>query len=167
MLYIKGSLLWSYHLQDQPQLSSANDHQQLLPLRMRRAPWSSLGAQGSGVGLALWELSEGKGLPLEFGFDFFCNPLSHIACLLHVIQRLVSTFLHRNVFWRTCEYMWGMKDWQEGSGLGALSSEAGEVPGAQHWLFNTFKLPHLWNGDSKSTRAGSVHPIYKYTLSSN
>lgn len=33
VVYIKGSLLWSYQLQNQPQLSSVNDHQLLFPQR--------------------------------------------------------------------------------------------------------------------------------------
>ena len=102
VFYIKGSLLRRYQLQDQPQLSSVNDHQLAFPLRDEAS--SSVLFRGSRHQTLVWvwhsracQMGE---ILLEFGFDFFSKSLSHLACLLHVIQSSVfQPFSIGKSFW--------------------------------------------------------------------
>ena len=131
VLYIKGSLLRSYQLQDQPQLSSVNDYQVLFPLRDEAS--SSVLFRGSRprdscVGLTLQELSGGRDPPRVWIWIFSVS-LSYLACLLHAVQSSVfQSFSVGMSFLRIGESIWGMKEWQEDLRSGDLSSKVGQVP---------------------------------------
>ena len=117
VLYMKGFLLGSYQLQDQPQLSSVNDHQLHCPQGLRRTPLSSSGAPAPGC---VWGWHSGNCQTTEIflytkeRFDFFKSH-SPLTCLLCAIQDSVShSFCIGLSVLRICECRWGMKEGRKG-----------------------------------------------------